>query len=104
MIPLSFSFLKSQPTVGELRKVVMEAQSPKINLPLKFTNSLQKGDKFVARQGNNQYPQSGLLTSFKHHSLMPRTSDLLSKININNIKNTETLKGDVIRSMGIEVL
>jgi hypothetical protein len=35
---------------------------------------------------------------------MPRTSDLLSQININNIKNTETFKGDVIRSMGIEVL
>ena len=103
MIPLSFSFLKSQPTVGELRKVNREAQSSKVN---NLPHSEQKGDEFVARQGNNQYPQSGSLTSFKHHSLMPQTSDILSKVanKINNIKNTETAKGDVIRSMGIEVL
>ena len=102
MIPLNISFLKSQQTVGELRKVTREAQSP-INLT--------KGDKFVARCGNNQYHQvktEGSKAFYPSenisHSLMPRTSDLLSKININNIKNTETFKGDVIRSMGIEVL
>lgn len=109
MIPLSFSFLKSQPTVGELSKVVKEAQSP-----IKLQSEITRGDKFVARCGNNQYHQvnqNGFLElkPSKHSftsddSLMPQTSDLLSQININNIKNTETFKGDVIRSMGIEVL
>ena len=75
------------------------------------TNSHQEGDEFVARQGNNkEHPATsseGLYTSYPldtNSSLMPQTPDLLSKININNIKNTETFKGDVIRSMGIEVL
>ena len=54
-----------------------------------------RGDKFVARKGNNQYTSS-----------KPRTSDLLSKVanKINNIKNTQTAKADVFRELGIEVL
>lgn len=102
---LNINFLKSQATIGELRKVVKEAQSP--IKPYLVTSG---GDKFVARQGNNQYPQDvseGSSTSYPskpNTSLKPQTSDLLSKININNIKNTETYKGDVIRSMGIEIL
>jgi hypothetical protein len=78
-------------------------------------NNDDRGDKFVARTGN-KHQQVSSEGSFSNslenvpifipspHSLMPRTSDLLSQLNINNIKNTETLKGDVIRSMGIEVL
>ena len=60
----------------------------------KHTND-DRGDKFVARKGNNQYT-----------SLKPRTSDLLSKVanKINNIKNTQTAKADVFRELGIEVL
>ena len=60
----------------------------------KHTND-DRGDKFVAREGNNQYT-----------SLKPRTSDLLSKVanKINNIKNTQTAKADVFRELGIEVL
>jgi len=102
MIPLNINFLKSQPTVGELRKVTREAQSP-INLT--------RGDKLSARTGSKTLQTKS--EGFHHHSFTPSdnlgslkrtTSDLLSKININNIKNTETFKGDVIRSMGIEVL
>ena len=77
-LDLNISFLKSQPTVGELRKVTREAQSP-----LKFT----RGDKFVARTGN-KYQQvfseglGHLNTSFpsEPHSLMPRTLNY-SKLN-----------------------
>ena len=54
MIPLNISFLKSQPTVGELSKVVKEAQSSKVN---NYNNDF-KGDEFVARQGNIEYPQA----------------------------------------------
>lgn len=109
-LDLSINFLKSQQTIGELRKVVKEAQSP-----IKLQLDTARGDKFVARQ-ETKHPQvcdSGFHTSFQknivlsdslHNPLTPRTSDLLSKININNIKNTETYKGDVIRSMGIEML
>jgi hypothetical protein len=86
MIPLNINFLKSQPTVGDLRKVTREAQSP-----IKFS----KGDEIVG------LPQS---CPNKFECQSPQSPDLLSQININNIKNTETLKGDVIRSMGIEVL
>ena len=76
----------------------------------KHTND-DRGDKFVARTGNIQIPAGDSSKGF-HTSpselikrpLMPQTFDILSQININNIKNTETLKGDVIRSMGIEVL
>jgi hypothetical protein len=83
MIPLSFSFLKSQQTVGELRKVTREAQSP-----LKFT----RGDKFVARQ-EIKHPamvSKGFSIPIRdspsfvplepHHSLMPRTLNY-SKLN-----------------------
>jgi hypothetical protein len=44
MIPLSISFLKSQQTVGELRKVVKEAQSP-----IKLQLDTARGDKSFAR-------------------------------------------------------
>jgi len=44
MISLNINFLKSQPTVGALRKVTREAQSP-IKLPKVIT----KGDKFVEK-------------------------------------------------------
>jgi hypothetical protein len=72
-------------------------------------NNDDRGDEFVARTGikHQQVSSEGFCESSftpSPHSLMPRTSDLLSQININNIKNTETFKGDVIRSMGIEVL
>ena len=98
MIPLNINFLKSQPTVRELRKVVMEAQSP-INLPT-------KGDKFVARKGNVPECSDTVYLSESNTSLKPRTSDLLSKVanKINNIKNTQTAKADVFRELGIEVL
>jgi hypothetical protein len=57
-------------------------------------NNDDRGDKFVEQDFDvpNVNCQS------------PQSPDLLSQININNIKNTETFKGDVIRSMGIEVL
>lgn len=109
-LDLNINFLKSQATVGDLRKLTREAQSP-----IKSQLVISGGDKFVARQ-ETKHPQvcdSGFHTSFQknivlsdslHNPLTPRTSDLLSKININNIKNTETYKGDVIRSMGIEML
>ena len=77
--------------------------------PIKSQIVISGGDKFVARQ-ETKHPALvckkvlSPLPSHSTQSLMPRTSDLLSKININNIKNTETFKGDVIRSMGIEVL
>lgn len=91
-------------------KVFWKLQSSKVNnLP---HSDDKEGDKFVARQGNNQHPQAritGSNTSYPVDTprpLIPQTSDILSneKININNIKNTETAKGDVIRSMEIEIL
>jgi hypothetical protein len=75
---LNIDFLKSQPTVGELRKVTREALTP-----LKFT----RGEKFVARCGNNQYHQvnsEGSKTFYPSesisHSLMPQTFNY-TKIN-----------------------
>lgn len=102
MIPLSFSFLKSQPTVGELRKVVMTASSPS-------KQSISTGDKFVARQGNTKYPQvvsEGSITSYPSDftSLTPRASDILNNININNIKCKAVKQGDVFRELGIKIL
>jgi hypothetical protein len=81
MIPLSISFLKSQPTVGELRKVVMEAQSP-----IKLQSEITRGDKFVASESNT--------------SLMPRTFNYTKKQEaINNLEAPKVLK-----DLGIEVL
>ena len=73
--------------------VFFKAQSSKVN---NLPHSEQKGDKFVEDTFDSQL----------EICQPPQTSDLLSKVanKINNIKNTETLKGDVIRSMGIEVL
>jgi hypothetical protein len=88
-LDLNISFLKSQPTISELRKVVTEAQS------LSKHNNDDRGDEIVG------LPQS-CPNKFECHTL--QSSDLLNQININNIKNTETFKGDVIRSMGIGVL
>jgi hypothetical protein len=79
MIPLNINFLKSQPTVGELRKVVMEAQSP-----VKIT----KGDKSFARMQSKtaqvvgvgsitSYPTS---TEFTHP--LKRTTFNYTKVNI----------------------
>lgn len=96
---IGFEYLKSQQTVGELRKVVMEAQSPKLNLPLKFTNSLQKGDKFVARSGNTKYHQEGLVKSFTL-SLKPQTFKY-TKIN-NARRNLEWQKAQ--KDLGIPTL
>ena len=59
----------------------------------KHTND-DRGDKFVEDTFDSQL----------EICQPPQTFDILSQININNIKNTETLKGDVIRSMGIGVL
>lgn len=82
------------------------------------SGNMTRGDKFVARKENTQYPQvcekvsltsfhdevsEGKLSSTFHNSLMPRT-DLLSQININNCKNTAIAKADVLKSMGIELL
>jgi hypothetical protein len=104
---ISFSFLKSQETIADLNKVVQEAQSP-IKSHLKVNSG---GDKFVARQGNNkEHPATsseGLYTSYPldtNSSLMPQTSDLLSNIQINNIKNKSVKVGNVFRDLGIEVL
>jgi hypothetical protein len=57
-------------------------------------NNDDRGDEIVGLPQND--------SQFECHTL--QSSDLLNQININNIKNTETFKGDVIRSMGIEVL
>lgn len=46
-LDLSFSFLKSQPTVGDLRKLAMEAQSP-----IKSRLVISGGDKFVEQDFN----------------------------------------------------
>ena len=105
MIPLNINFLKSQPTVGELRKVTREAQSP-INLT--------KGDKFVARQ-EIKHPQvcdKVFVTSFQeevsgeqlssslHNSLMPRTLNY-SKL---NQARTNLNVQSAFKDLGIEVL
>jgi hypothetical protein len=58
-------------------------------------NNDDRGDEIVG------LPQS---CPNKFECQSPQSPDLLDQININNIKNTETFKGDVIRSMGIEVL
>jgi hypothetical protein len=42
MIPLNINFLKSQPTIADLNKVVKEAQSP-----IKLQLDTARGDKFV---------------------------------------------------------
>jgi len=96
MIPLSFSFLKSQPTVGALRKVTREAQSP-----MKFS----RGDKFVARQeikhpaiipkgSHTFYPDGNL------DSLMPRTFNY-TKL---NQARTNLNVQSAFKDLGIEVL
>lgn len=74
----------------------------------KHTND-DRGDKFVARQGNTKYPQvvsEGSITSYPSDftSLTPRASDILNNININNIKCKAVKQGDVFRELGIEVL
>ena len=73
-------------------KVFFKSQSSKVN---NLPHSEQKGDKFVE-----------VTSKVPTESQPLQTSDILSKVanKINNIKNTETYKGDVIRSMGIEVL
>ena len=100
MISLNINFLKSQPNVGELRKVVMEAQSPKVN------NSLSsKGDKFVARQ-EIKHPAlvsrkvESLFPSHIHQSLMPRTLNY-SKL---NQARTNLNVQSAFKDLGIEVL
>ena len=101
MIPLSFSFLKSQPTVGELRKVTREAQSP-----LKFT----RGDKFVARTGNKhqQVCDKVFYTSFHGnivsgdalHNSLKRTTLNYSKL---NQARTNLQVQSAFKDLGIEV-
>lgn len=87
MIPLNINFLKSQRTVGKLRKVVMEAQSQSKQ------SVSTRGDKFVARTGN-KIPALGLVKGFRKHSfpsispsLTPRTFNY-TKIN-NARRNSE---------------
>ena len=98
MIPININFLKSQQTVGELRKVVMEAQSPKVN------NSLSsKGDtKFVARERTKHFPLvnkkvSMPLPSHPIQPLMPQTFNY-TKIN-NARRNLEWQKAQ--KELGI---
>ncbi len=81
-------------------KVFWEPQSPS-----KHTND-DRGDKFVARQGNNQYPQDvpeGLNTFYpsdSNTSLKPRTFNYTKKQEaINNLEDQKVLK-----DLGIEVL
>ena len=59
---LSIDFLKSQPTVGELSKVVKEAQSSKVNKPrfLDTSNSDNTGDRFLGQKGNKHLSGSSL--------------------------------------------
>jgi hypothetical protein len=93
---ISFEYLKSQPTVGALRKVTREAQSP-----IKFS----KGDKFVARTGNKhqQVSSEGFCESSftpSPHSLMPRTLNY-SKL---NQARTNLNVQSAFKDLGIEML
>jgi hypothetical protein len=81
MIPLNINFLKSQQTVGELRILNREAQSP-----IKSQSVISWGDKSVARTGNKIparkddtrfNPNCSSITSF---SLIPQTFNY-TKIN-----------------------
>ncbi len=83
MIPLNINFLKSQPTIGELREVVMIASSP---------------SKQSISTGDNQ--EEG----FSNVANLSPSSDLLDNININNIKCKAVKQGDIFRELGIEVL
>jgi len=101
-LDLNISFLKSQPTVGELRKVTREAQSP-INLT--------KGDKLSARMQSKtaQVSDKVFATSFHrnivsddtlHNSLKRTTFNYTKKQGA--ITNLETSKA--FKDLGIEVL
>ena len=93
MIPLNINFLKSQPTVGELRKVTREALQSPINLPT-------KGDKFVARKGNVPECSDTIYLSDSNTSLIPQTFNYTKKQEA--INNLEAQK--VLKDLGIEVL
>jgi len=77
----------------------------------KHTND-DRGDKFVARKGNNQYPQDvsmGFFTSFQGNSVSPDAHNLSLKPRTFNytkkqeaINNLEAQK--VLKDLGIEVL
>lgn len=80
---LNINYLKSQPTVGELRKVVMTASSP---------------SKQSISTGDNQKK------GFSNVTNLSPSSDVLNNININNIKCKAVKQGDVFRELGIKVL
>lgn len=82
MIPLNINFLKSQPTVGELRKLTREAQST-----IKSRLVISGGDKFVARQGNNQYPQDVSEGSSTSYPSKPNTSLKPQTLNYTKLNN-----------------
>ena len=63
----------------------------------KHTND-DRGDKFVAREGNNQYPQD--VSEGSNTSLKPRTFNYTKKQEA--INNLEAQK--VLKDLGIEVL
>ena len=84
---------------GVFWKKTREALQSPINLPT-------KGDKFVARKGNNQYPQdvsegsNTFYLSESNTSLKPRTFNYTKKQEA--INNLEAQK--VLKDLGIEVL
>ena len=85
-------------------KVFWKPKSSQINNLSHSDN--KEGDKFVARKGNNQYPQdvsegsNTFYPSESNTSLMPQTFNYTKKQEaINNLEAQKVLKG-----LGIEVL
>ena len=102
MIPLNISFLKSQPTVGALRKVTREAQSP-INIT--------KGDKLSARMSSKttQVCDKGFFTSFHRNAVSDDTlHNSLKRTTLNYTKlnqaRTNLQVQSAFKDLGIEVL
>jgi hypothetical protein len=93
MIPLSFSFLKSQRTVGELSKVVKEAQSP-----IKLQLDTARGDKSFARMQSKtaQARSNGFShTSFQKNIILAESHDRPLKRTTLNYTKLNTARRDL---------
>ena len=98
MIPLNINFLKSQKTVGDLRNVTREAQSP-INIT--------KGDKSFARM----HSKSAQVDDVGSHTFYPTSSNFshpLKRTTFNYTKLNEARRNleweQASKELGIEVI
>jgi hypothetical protein len=101
MIPLNINFLKSQQTVGELRILTREAQSP-----IKSQSVISWGEKLVARTGN-KIPARKNDTRFNPHcssiTSFSLTPQAFNYTKLNNARRNLQVQKD-LKDLGIEML